>query len=365
MKKVTAKTLFVCNSVYQVLVALWIAYRIQNFKEVDFIITDRMNDGHQIAQRVKQLLDFDCNAFYSETKDFCRDKRIQPRFSSPFPQLILNKMIRIESEYKRVYLANVDKFSQLLINSLGHLQKVKPEIILFEDGINTYSKQMEEMYNQSGHNLEPFSLLATKLFGAYQIKGHIKYALLFCPELMQWHQIESIELEKINPHDHVFLRLLNYVFDYHNEADIYDTKYIFIEESYFTSGKSIQDIELVDGIAQIVGKENIMVKIHPRNPINRFERLGYKTNSNTSIPWELIVMNNQHILDKTLITIGSSSVFNPKLIFGLKVNVISLIDVIVEEDRKKLNSYLWDLIAAYMTGFPDEYRLVSSINNII
>lgn len=60
-------------------------------------------------------------------------------------------------------------------------------------------------------------------------------------------------------------------------------------------GAGVNDVELIEALADKVGKQNMMVKIHPRNPVNRFEKLGYKTNHNTAIPWEVIVMNTDDI----------------------------------------------------------------------
>lgn len=71
-----------------------------------------------------------------------------------------------------------------------------------------------------------------------------------------------------------------------------------------------------------------MVKIHPRNPVNRFEKLGYKTNHNTAIPWEVIVMNTDDISDKVLITVASSCILNPIIVFGKEVHAFSLYDCI-------------------------------------
>ena len=40
-------------------------------------------------------------------------------------------------------------------------------------------------------------------------------------------------------------------------------------------GYNVNDVEIVEKIASIVGKEKLFVKTHPRNPENRFEKLGY------------------------------------------------------------------------------------------
>ncbi|MFR5876146.1 MAG: hypothetical protein ACLUFN_06620 [Eubacterium sp.] len=48
------KVLFVCNSVYQVLVASWIKYHNFNHDSVDIILSERMNGVYDIAERMKK-----------------------------------------------------------------------------------------------------------------------------------------------------------------------------------------------------------------------------------------------------------------------------------------------------------------------
>ena len=77
-------------------------------------------------------------------------------------------------------------------------------------------------------------------------------------------------MPKIDAGDAAFRSLVNRAFGYEISTDRYDRKYLFFEESFFADHYPINDPELVDRLAQRVGKENLMVKIHPRNPVNRF-----------------------------------------------------------------------------------------------
>ena len=77
----------------------------------------------------------------------------------------------------------------------------------------------------------------------------------------------------------------------------------------------MDDFKLILYIAEIVGKENLLVKLHPRNKINRFEKYGIATNKTIGIPWELIQMNDD-FSDKVLLTISSGSVLASKLYFN-------------------------------------------------
>ena len=124
---------------------------------------------------------------------------------------------------------------------------------------------------------------------------------------MLWKPVfEILPIKKVQKDDKEYINMLNVIFGYNSMNDIYDKKIVFFEESYYADGNDIGDVEIVNYIASVVGKENIFIKIHPRNPINRFAELGYKTNRNTVIPWEITAMN-EDFSDKTLITIASGS----------------------------------------------------------
>lgn len=125
-------------------------------------------------------------------------------------------------------------------------------------------------------------------------------------------------IEPFDINDRNFLDNINSIFDYEKCNDIYDLPIIFFEESYYADGSEmIDDVGIIERLAESIGRDNIMVKLHPRNPINRFKRLGYKTNKNTEIPWELIVLN-QEISKSILISISSSAVLSAYTIKGIR-----------------------------------------------
>jgi hypothetical protein len=130
---------------------------------------------------------------------------------------------------------------------------------------------------------------------------------LFSPELLDWKPDAPVKpIKKINPDNLASVNVFNKMFGATNLEDAYDEKFIFFEESYYADGKDVGDMDIVDNISDIVGKEKMFVKIHPRNPVNRFSKNGYKTNKNTTIPWEIVALNLK-IGEKILLTIASGS----------------------------------------------------------
>ena len=99
---------------------------------------------------------------------------------------------------------------------------------------------------------------------------------------------------------------------------------------------------MVNKIAEVVGKENIFVKIHPRNKVNRFQKLGYVTNQNTEIPWEIIALNIP-ISEKVLLTIASGSALTSLVNMSSVPKKIVMLMNCKEIDDSKLTSSLHSL----------------------
>jgi hypothetical protein len=182
------------------------------------------------------------------------------------------------------------------------------------------------------------------------ICGNTSKLYVFDKECMDWNpKIPIVDIAKIDNSNEQFKKNVNHVFAVDDSEDLYDTKYLFMEESFFAEDIEVGDISIVEEIADRVGKENIMVKIHPRNPVNRFEKLGYKTNKNVSIPWEVIILN-QNMNDKVLYTITSSAVLSPARLFGIKPEVHLLYDKL-ESIPKILNAGLLDITKKFLKRF--------------
>lgn len=366
------RALFLCNTVYQILVALWIKHTVLNQTELDIMISDHMNDSEEIYGRVKKYGGFD-HCYYVKSIDFARSRykysRIHNWVNSAFPERHLNKFVQIKETYDELYLANADPFSQLLFRAVERKNR-RIHVHFFEDGLSTYS-QLFQKYLNTLENPTAVKLRTRLKNGLLQVKylpDYVQSFHVFNPELMQWTpKADIIKIGKIRIDDSEFREICNKVFAY-TESDQYDTEYLFMEESYSAEGLPINDVDLINQLADIVGKKNIMVKIHPRNPVNRFLELGIKTNKNTAIPWELILMNQKQISSKKLITIGSASVLNPKLLFGMKVNVYSLYNLVSDEAKCRsglLNGSLWELIRTIFEKYPEEYKMVETIEDIV
>lgn len=307
--------------------------RITEYKDdlVDIIISNDMNNGKQISRNLKESLLFD-STFYIKTKgEFTTNKfrAIRSIILQNFnPEKLIKKYINITKNYDYFLFANMNKVSQYLGCVLRYRNK-RIRFLIFEDGMSSYSNLLER---QVTYSKKIFNLKNIKLIISKSIFLSVKGIYVFNPQFMNWRpNFTVIEIAKISLHNREFIEKLNLVFNYNDDIDLYDKDIIFFEEAYYADKLDINDISIVNKLAIKYGKENIFVKIHPRNPENRFMKLGFKTNINTSVPWELVAMNID-LSKKTLITIGSSAVINPFIIMGIEIKSILLFDSLDKRD---------------------------------
>ncbi len=361
-----SNNLILCNSVYQVFVALWLKYNMLSEENTDILISDHMNHYEQVADNIKKTKLFR-NVYTVKSKQFVFGGRgysgqLEKFFYRTFPKKELYKLIELKNKYDCFFFSNFDEFSELIYDVLKRRNN-KMKVNIYTDGISTQSKLFEGYYNDTDipktKKYKIFALISGKKY----IYGNINKFLVFEPDLMEWDP--KCKVEKINPvsKDKAFLNIVNQVFGYDNIEDEYNEKYIFFEESFYADSGYMEDVELIDKLAEIVGKENLLIKIHPRNPKNRFKELGYKTNKNTYVPWEVIAMNID-LSDKKLIAIASTSILNPIHIFGMDIKAYSLINCL-NEIPKLLDTPLSKTVVNMFHAYPDSIKICTDIEDIM
>jgi hypothetical protein len=106
-------------------------------------------------------------------------------------------------------------------------------------------------------------------------------------------------------------------------AEKYNKKFIIFEENYAADGYNIDDLELYDKIIDVIGAQNVLVKLHPRAVEDRFERFGVEVRKSEGIPWEAILMSEKS-KPSTFLALISGSVINARLLLGASHKAILL-----------------------------------------
>lgn len=313
--------LFVCNTVFQCITAITLKYNEFANDNVDIIISDHMNDSYTLYKRIKSINLFNKiyyvrSAGYSYYKENIPKNKVEKLIAEAFPKLV---GFEIEKAYDILMIYNHDRFAQTLFSEL--IKKNKHiEVKLFDEGLSTYTDIYQKIISNISKKRRYLSVLTRRKFIHERVNG----IYLFEPDLLCWNSPYPVhKIKKADKDDTEYKKLLNKAFGYEEIQDKYDKKFIFFEESFYHENIEIGDVELVEKIGQMVGKENIFIKIHPRNPNNRFEKLGYATNKDTGIPWEIIAFNKD-FSDSIFVSISSSSVLTPRILFGQKTQTYLL-----------------------------------------
>ncbi len=354
------RVLFVCNSVYQVLVASWIKYHCFSNDSADIILSERMNGADNIAARIKKT------ELFNDVSVLKVKYSNNSKINSVLKYINFNsfaKKYTKKEKYDILYTASMDYFIATLFDFLKRKNK---QLILnyYEDGTASYTERLSWYYELFKKPSGLKNISHNNIFKKYTIYSNFNEFSVFAPELLEWYPNGSkvTEIDKIDINDKKFKKIINFIFDYENLEDKYEEKYIFFEESFYADTGYMEDVDLIEKLADIVGKENLLIKIHPRNPENRFAKMGYKTNVNTAIPWEIIAMNID-LTDKKIIAVASTSIINPIQVLGIDVQAYSLINCL-NEIPQLLNSPLSQTVINLFKAYPNNITLCRSIEEI-
>lgn len=337
--------LVICNTPFQFVVIAHILSLYYKGYEVDIVISNQFKDSWRVVENAKKSRLFR-KVYYIKNVSHKRGNSLSRRLDF-YNRIILSYWYAIRigrTNYDDILFSNIQIFTKVLI-SIARRKNKECKIHIAEEGLGTYSK----LYGES----DSPSTLYRKYVDHEGVFAKLSTLYLFNPQFLTWDfpQDKICKLPLLDAHNSSYMNMLNILFDYKHCKDSYDKKYIFFEESYYAEGEEVPDVEIVDRIAGKVGKENMMVKVHPRNPINRFKELGYKTNEDSFIPWELIVLN-QDMRDKVFITIASGAAINPFLYMGLPIISYSLLKCL-EHRPGIMSTSVGDIMAQAYAAYPD------------
>lgn len=327
-----ANRLFICNTPYQLLIAAHMAENMFTGDITDVILSNHFSGTKEIAERInKEKLVFR-HAYYVESFEFSRRKGKYQRTRLKNRVLYginikheLGNFIELIETYDEMYIANYECFTELVFNYIRRYMNSKIKVFSFEDGYGSlcddwmiHVAEVEKSSARKWFDRRMLNLWYTpEVYAGYYV---LKPDYLSFDVPCHVMKIKELPLKNL-----MFLDKINRIFGYKaEECDNYENKVILFEESAQAEGIEFSgDIETADGIADIVGEENIIVKRHPRNTKDRFAEAGYKTNKNTWIPWEVIILN-QDVSNSIMIAIGCSSIITSHILKNINQKSIYL-----------------------------------------
>ena len=317
------KKVIFAETPYQVIVSLYIKnqYSKKNDK-VDLIITDTFNGYMNLYNNLINKNIFN-NVFIAKAKDLILPKSVKKRIKKLyyilFPKKMIKKSLGTIDFYDEIYCWNYDAFIAN-IRSYFALNKNPAHLFMYDEGYISYFPLDEVIPKRGFLKIIEFR---NKLVGIRNIvRENIDGILLIEPDLLiKKPNYPVLNINRNQGQTDEFRKLIKELFNTHNAIQNYDKKFIIFEEAMFSNSDEFDDEKVILDIVDKVGKENVLIKLHPRTKIDRFSKLGIKTLGSDGIPWEAITLTGD-FSNKILIAIGSGSIVNYRLTYGKNMRAI-------------------------------------------
>lgn len=309
---------------------------------VDLIVLDHSKDNIIYYEELKKL-DLFNDLFFLKSR-YMRTDNVKIKWLRYLKVInhylrknkLLKQSIGFNKKYEEFFVCFPDIPSEIIYY---HIKKNNPSVRLnmLEEGIYAYN------YFSYQPNLLK-KMFTNFIFGGKTFKNYQR-AYIYRPDFMEESR-ENIELKKlsfIDKNNKEIVQIFNNVFEYKNIDSVEVGQKVFYFDQLFpyqSINKSV--IKLVDFIStKLTPPFRLNIKLHPRTDENRF---GNKVNIlQTRVPFELIVANNE-VKDKILISVFSSACLNPKIMFDEEPYVILLYKLIDLSMLRNLNERSFNLV---------------------
>lgn len=281
----------------QVIIAIQAKMRLFSDDVVDIVLTDHSINADKRAEGLKKTGLFRRVKFIM-TKAAYNHSSTQRIFDAARLMFADNMYSRMfwddDFDYDRIIFYNTGPdiytaFEKAVRFSGG---KKIPELIRMEEGLFSCCRLHEPLLIK---RMKPVHFLHD-LMRKPDIFNHTRKFMCFYPELIdipndRKKDYTSIRLPKLTS-DKEFLEAINTVFDYDPSSELFPQKYIYFAVAADLDGFTIGEEKIILRIAEIVGKDNLLVKVHPRDERDVFRQAGLNVSRNSALPWEVMQLNH-------------------------------------------------------------------------
>lgn len=360
------RILIIANTYYQLIMAIQMRNTIFEKSEVVLLLSDHSNNAEKVCERLQW---FDCfsEVHYIETKDLFKNRTIINRAVDLFTLAlgINNRYGFCLNEIENMLFDEIIFYNYSLqiygIFSILYRINKKLRISVYEESLFSYSTQLKE--NLGRKVIRTFRHLAKKK----DVFDAVKNFYCFYPELYKG-KLNAVPVEKIQK-DGDCANILRQIFELNHAELTYPEKYI-----YFSSvgdsegGRPIGELELLKDLAQLIGKDHLLVKVHPRDDVKKYISEGFKVDRNSSIPWESIQISGdfcQHVfltaISTSVLTITLLQEKAPKVFYLYKMCDLSG-NIPAKAAMEKL-SFLFD--SGFLKEKAKNIRIAENLEDIL
>ncbi len=303
------RILCVCNTYYQLILAIQLSITIFNDGEVSVALSDASKNSSKVYENLKKC-DLFRKVFYFKTKEDSRGK-IQIALSYITGKDYIWETNNIGAYDEIIYFTEGKEIYSLFAYIYKYNKNIR--VSRYEEGIFSYglgvAKSKKGIIAASIRHLKFQKALEDAYYNFY----------CFFPRLYQG-TMKPVKIPDFDTNPKL-AEYLRDVFDITVSESDYSEKYIYFSSVYdFEGGEPIGELNLVKRIADTVGKENLLVKVHPRDDINKYMSYGLNIDRNSSAPWEAIQLS--HDFSRNIFLTSTSGAAIGSCLFQKKSPVI-------------------------------------------
>lgn len=217
-----------------------------------------------------------------------------------------------ELDYKELY-TNQDSYLAKVVYYCLVQRGMRPVVHFVNEGTASYAIDM---------NNTRTDWLPHAYYGDTRIDKNIGQLWLYLPELYSG-GVKRLKLMRLPYSVKENEELQKLLHEIYGAIPEFEQKVVYFEGTFMGDGILTNEMQLFHFISDIVGKENIIVKRHPRNTVDRFTPMGYAVMENASVPWEIMLMD-MDVSKKILISVASFTCLSPMEMYAKETNAILL-----------------------------------------
>lgn len=338
--------LCICDTPLQLLNMINVIITYYNGFKYDLIITDEIKNYEILIKNIKSTNFFD--NIYLVKEDFKSTVDSEKNYLKKISALFLyakriKKQHNTQKKYDKIFFWGTD-WLNIFIEKQTKKSK-NCEFIWVDEGTASYSTHglfwKKNIFQRFVYLLNPYQIF--KIIFGLNLTHKTSIQYLYKPEIADYNVPFKRKSIPLLNSDKQKADLFKKIFGFDNNNFIKE-KYIYFDGAGDVDGLYGNDKELLNLVAECVGKENLLVKVHPRSSIDYYKKNGFHYNTNVSIPWEIYCLDQEQLKGKVLISIFSTAILSPYIYFGLKNKVVSLIEMFDNSSYSGYYKYLTDFI---------------------
>lgn len=316
--------LFICSTPLQVIHAVNIVKNILEASDISTIyILDHHKSSVDLYEHISKQSLF-TNVYFLKTSKFNTlyhqinsmnivTRAINKFLMYTFLSLISKHFVNDSIVYDRFFTTSMDFSSWLIFLKLKRLNK-NLKLSFFEDGLGSYTLLLKKPAK--------LDIVILRLFRFNHMFSYISELYVLEKRMIKGSYYPSVIVKELANYANIS-KELNQIFIDKNLSH-YKLRYVFFDSPFPDNLVLKKQENVLKTIHNKLG-DALQLKLHPRTRGFNifFDNIVLKTH----LPFEIINLNI-NLENKTLITILSTTVFTPKLIFNQEPNIIFLYKIV-------------------------------------